>query len=45
MGRYDDAMINVYYWDDNKSDLENIIESYFRSLLVRELFIIKQMTP
>lgn len=33
-------MINIYYWNENKSDLENIIESYFRSLLVRELFIV-----
>ena len=33
-------MSDVYYWDKNKSDLENIIESYFRSLLVRELFIV-----
>jgi len=33
-------MIDVYYWDNNKTNWENIIESYFRSLLVRELFII-----
>jgi len=30
----------VYNWDKDKTYLENIIESYFRSLLVRELFIV-----
>ena len=33
-------MIDVYYWNENKTDLENVTEAYFRSLLVRELFII-----
>lgn len=32
-------MIDVYYWNENKTDLENVIEAYFRSLLVRELVI------
>ena len=39
-GRYDAILSDVYYWDENKTDWENIIKSYFRSLLVRELFII-----
>lgn len=33
-------MSDVYYWNENKTDCENIVESYFRSLLVRELFIV-----
>ena len=33
-------MSNIYYWDYNISDWENIIKAYFRSLLVRELFIV-----
>ncbi len=33
-------MNDVYYWDKNKTDLENIVEIYFKSLLVRELFIV-----
>lgn len=33
-------MSDVYYWDENKTDWENIVESYLRSLLVRELFIV-----
>ncbi len=33
-------MDDVYHWDYNLSDLENVIKIYFRSLLVRELFIV-----
>ena len=33
-------MSNIYYWDDNKTDWNNIIEAYLKSLLVRELFIV-----
>ena len=33
-------MIDVYYWDYNLSDIENVIKAYFKSLLVRELFIV-----
>ncbi|KKM21190.1 hypothetical protein LCGC14_1637930 [marine sediment metagenome] len=32
----------VYYWDENKNDLENIVSIYFESLLVRQLFIVKR---
>ena len=31
---------DVYHWDNNITDIENVIKIYFRSLLVRELFII-----
>ena len=31
----------VYYCDNNLNDLENVIKIYFKSLLVRELFIVR----